>query len=97
MLVATRGVLVTKTDPNRSVVFPTRRCVRVTTARKFPSAPHANKAPSRRCRLPLLVFAPRDSAAAAKGGATRTRVCTLAGGATPESVAPGAPSEPEQR
>ena len=35
-----------------------------------------------RCRLPLLVIALRDSAAAPKGGAARTSGCTLAGGAT---------------
>ena len=36
------------------------------------------------CRLPLLVFALRDSAAAPKGGPARTSGLTLAGGGHPD-------------
>ena len=56
-----------------------------------------NKCPTPRCRLPLLVFALRDSAAASKGGAARTRGCRLAGAGAPEFVAQAALGEPEER
>ena len=45
-------------------------------------AGEANKCPTPRCRGWLLVFAPRDSVAAPKGGAARTSGGTLAGGTT---------------